>query len=156
MNKKGFTLVELLAVIVIIGLIATIGVTSYSAIKKKIEIKMQETKMQLIIEAAKAYGEDHKNEIANKDAISVCNSTIRELGTARYGVNEVLIAENYYEDEELKNSCKGKSTSEDPNNTCAVRIKYNRTTNRIEACIIKMKTWTIPDEYNCRKIDNCP
>ena len=41
MNKKGFTLVELLAVIVVLGLIIAIAVPSINAISIKIKENMQ-------------------------------------------------------------------------------------------------------------------
>ena len=44
MNKKGFTLVELMAVIVIISIIALVGVTSITGVIKQ----MDKTKMYLL------------------------------------------------------------------------------------------------------------
>ena len=42
MNKKGFTLVELMAVIVIISIIALVGVTSITGVRKQMDKKLFE------------------------------------------------------------------------------------------------------------------
>ena len=44
MNKKGFTLVELMAVIVIISIIALVGVTSITGVRKQMDKKLFEEK----------------------------------------------------------------------------------------------------------------
>ena len=40
MNKKGFTLTELLAVIVIMSIVATIGLVSVTGVKRQINQKL--------------------------------------------------------------------------------------------------------------------
>jgi type IV pilus assembly protein PilA len=57
-NKKGFTLVELLGVIVIIAIIIAIAVPSYMKIKLSIDKKNYENKKELIEVAATKYSED--------------------------------------------------------------------------------------------------
>lgn len=47
MNKKGFTLVELMAVIVIISIIALVGVTSITGVRKQMDKKLFEEKFKL-------------------------------------------------------------------------------------------------------------
>ena len=51
-NKKGFTLVELMAVIVVLAIIIAIAVPSYAKIKKNIEEKNYKNKVNLIEIAA--------------------------------------------------------------------------------------------------------
>ena len=63
MNKKGFSLIELLAVIVIIGIIGGIGVVSVTAINNNIKKNMLEKKIDVIEAAAKLYGDDNKNSV---------------------------------------------------------------------------------------------
>ena len=63
MNKKGFTLVELLAVIALLGVIATIAVASVNGITDSINKNMLEKKLLMIEEAAVLMGEDNKNNI---------------------------------------------------------------------------------------------
>ncbi|MDD4705875.1 MAG: InlB B-repeat-containing protein [Bacilli bacterium] len=59
MNKKGFTLIEVLAVITIIGLLTAIAIPSSQGIAKKINEKSYQTKIKLATEGAKIWGEDN-------------------------------------------------------------------------------------------------
>ncbi len=60
MNNKGFTLVELLAVIVILAIIVSIAVPSTISISKKIKGNLFCEKVNSIVNAASLYGEDYK------------------------------------------------------------------------------------------------
>lgn len=60
MNKKGFTFIEILAVIVLIALITVIAVPSIKLADKKIQTKNLQTKKDLIKIAAETYGDDNK------------------------------------------------------------------------------------------------
>ncbi len=82
MNKKGFTLVELMAVIVLISVVALIGVSSVIGVRKQMNKKLFEDKMSSAISAAEKWGED------NKDSLE----TTLTIGD--------LIVNNYYESEE--------------------------------------------------------
>ena len=57
MNKKGFTLVELLAVIVIIGLLMTLAIPAVLKVSSNVKQKSYETKIKLITDTAVTYGE---------------------------------------------------------------------------------------------------
>ncbi len=59
-NNKGFTLVELLAVIVILAMLITIAVPSTIAISNKLKLNMYCKKIDSIEVSAKLYGEDRK------------------------------------------------------------------------------------------------
>ena len=63
MKKKGFTLTELLAVIVIIGVITLIAIPSSFAISNRIKINLYCTKMDTIKKAADLYASDHFDEV---------------------------------------------------------------------------------------------
>ncbi len=58
MNKKGFTLVELIAVIVVIGIVALIAVTSLTGVRNKVDIEIVKSDLSMIINSAKSYGEN--------------------------------------------------------------------------------------------------
>ena len=62
-KKNGFTLIELLAVIVILGVIVTLAVPSVGFISNKVKENMYESKIKLILSAAKLYGEDNKSSL---------------------------------------------------------------------------------------------
>lgn len=59
MNKKGFTLIEILVVITIMGILVAIAVPASQGISKKINEKIYNSKMNLAIEGAKIWGEDN-------------------------------------------------------------------------------------------------
>lgn len=63
-NKKGFTIPELLGVIVILGILATIATGSYNAISNRMKEKTLQNKLALYKEAAYEYAAD--NEIENE------------------------------------------------------------------------------------------
>ncbi len=60
-NKKGFTLVELLAVIVILAILVTIAVPSTMGVSKKLKENMYCSKIDSIETSAAQYGEDRKD-----------------------------------------------------------------------------------------------
>lgn len=57
-NKKGFTLVELLAVIALLSVIVTLAATSAISISKKLKDDMYCQQVDFISTAAKTYGSD--------------------------------------------------------------------------------------------------
>ncbi len=63
MNNKGFTLIELMSVIVLLAIIVTIAVPSSLKISKKIKENMFCAKIDGIETSAKLYGEDRKTTL---------------------------------------------------------------------------------------------
>lgn len=63
MNKKGFTLVELIAVIILISLIATIAIVPISKILKDSKDDMYEAQIGQIVLAAQNWVSDHPMEL---------------------------------------------------------------------------------------------
>ena len=59
-NKKGFTLVELLAVVVILLAISVIAVSSISAAIERNKEKQNDSKKELIVSYGKLYYDEHK------------------------------------------------------------------------------------------------
>ena len=57
-KKSGFTLTEVLMVIVIIGIILAISIPSVVYIRKRINERLYENKKQMILIAAENYGRD--------------------------------------------------------------------------------------------------
>ena len=66
-NNKGFTLVELMAVIVVLAIIISIAVASAISISRKVKENMYETKVDMIISSAKIYGQDHPGNVGNSE-----------------------------------------------------------------------------------------
>ena len=61
MNKKGFTLVELLAVIVILSLLALLTSTAVTKLVKDAKGDLNNTQIELIKSAAQTWGAEHLN-----------------------------------------------------------------------------------------------
>jgi len=72
MNKKGFTLVELLSVIVILGIIAGVAITSYNAIIERTRTKSYKNYEQSMKSSATMYIIDngYKNQITLNELLS--------------------------------------------------------------------------------------
>ena len=70
MNKKGFTLVEILSTIVIIGLLFGLAVPGINKIRDNMNKKALNTKLQLIEQAGVLWGQDNRTRLT---AIKSCN-----------------------------------------------------------------------------------
>ena len=70
MNRKGFTLVELLAVVVILLAISVIAVTSISAAIERANVKRDDASKKALYTVARTYFDDYKNTI-NSDCVDV-------------------------------------------------------------------------------------
>lgn len=73
LNNKGFTLVELLAVVVILLAISVIAIASISSAIERSKAKQDDAKKEVIISYAKLYFDEHKNE--NLTCVNVENIT---------------------------------------------------------------------------------
>ena len=71
MKEKGFTLVELLSVIVIMGIILLVAIPSVFGISKTIKDNMYCSKIHNLEAAAKLYGEDYKDEFESKNLLKL-------------------------------------------------------------------------------------
>lgn len=91
MNKKGFTLVELLAVMVILLSISVVTVTNVTASLKRNDNQTKETQKQTAINAAKIYF-SAKNELKVGASVSI-NSLISDNYVERDDVSSYV---NYY------------------------------------------------------------
>lgn len=94
-NNKGFTLVELMAVIVVLALIITIAVPSAISISHKIKLKMYATKVDMIIDSAKLYGQDNPSALSNENACSSSNLTVKTLIDTGYIKKDDIEDEGY-------------------------------------------------------------
>ena len=63
LNKKGFTLVELLVVIVILGVIMSIAIPSITSSIERSKDKQKEQIIKLIVSAGELYVDKHKNTV---------------------------------------------------------------------------------------------
>lgn len=131
MNNKGFTLMELLAVIAIIGVVASIGLVSISSVRRKANDGMFADKMDFVIAGAEKWGEDNKGILYNAS-----DQTIQKTVSQ-------LISSNHIE------TSQGKiiydNTNDDINNlNVKIYIKYNRVYACIDKEAAKMQYSNIP------------
>lgn len=85
MKNKGFTLAELLAVLVVLGIIATIIVPSVTRQVNKTREKLCVVQYENILNSARAYGTEHITELGSGKTI-----TLNELINGGYISGEKL------------------------------------------------------------------
>ena len=90
-NKKGFTLVELLATIVILGLLVTLGYISVRAILDRANEKYYKTQENMLILTGKDYFADYRSKLPE------------QIGETAYVTLKKLIEENYIDPIKDKN-----------------------------------------------------
>ena len=71
MRKKGFTLMEMLVVLVIAGIIMLIAVPSMMTISKSAKSRELSAKREALLSAAEAYGKDNIPEFGDDNVLSI-------------------------------------------------------------------------------------
>ncbi len=99
-KNKGFSLVELLAAIVIMGLLSTVAIVSVNYFLKKAENDYYKTQEDEIIMAAKSYTQDNRNSLPKRVGITK-EITLKTLQDKKYIGNVV---------DRHKNSCYSDTT----------------------------------------------
>lgn len=77
MNNKGFTLVELLAVLILVSVIMTIAIPSIGSSMSRAKKKENASSIKILESAAEFYVSDYKYNI--NDSLEQCYITINEL-----------------------------------------------------------------------------
>lgn len=131
MNKKGFTLVELLAVIIILSLLITIAIPASQAIGKKINEKMLINKLDIASQSAKLWAVDNISCFIN----NVCSDKIVKFTCPAGTINntncykiklETLAEEKYYQyDDEINKKIINPANKTEKLNKQEIIIKYN-------------------------------
>lgn len=109
MKNKGFTLVELLVVLVIMAIISAIGFAGVTAVQKNIKKNLWEAKIELIISGAKNYGEDNKNKLKETN---ICNVNGEEKEYCITKTVQFLLDNNYIKTDEEDNDGKAIITND--------------------------------------------
>ena len=78
LNKKGFTLVELLAVVVILLAISVIAVSSISAAIERNKVKQNDAKKEILESYARLYYDQYRNSVGNSGYIDL--SLLKNVG----------------------------------------------------------------------------
>lgn len=95
--NKGFTLVELMAVLVLIVIISTIGYAGITAVSNNIEKNLWNTTVEEIETGAVKYGQDNTSRLTNTCIID--NETINTCLIVNV---EFLIERNYVDTDEYE------------------------------------------------------
>ena len=161
MNKKGFTLVELLAVIIILSLLALLASTSVSKIVKDSKSDLYDTQINLIKSAAEAWGADNLYDLP--DAGTCKYLTLKDL--KQYGLIDPEIKDprtNKLFSDSLLIKISGEENKYGLNN-----ISYEVDSNDVETCRAVYPVCTLVkngdvapagispgDKYQCKVKDN--
>mgnify|MGYP003508521194 FL=1 len=97
MNKKGFTMVELLAVLILLGVLAIIAIPAINSTINSSKEKAKTVQKEIIIKAAHSYVAENRNDIAMDEATYI---PVSELIVQKYidGSNEENIASSEFAD----------------------------------------------------------
>ncbi len=86
-NNKGFTLVELLAVLVILIAISSIAIPTISSSLERSKTKQDDSKKKLLVSAAELYVTDNRNAISDNirtNSLTSCKIDFNELKNSGY------------------------------------------------------------------------
>ena len=109
MNKriKGFTLVELLAVIVILSLLLLVTVTTVSSQFKSSKDDLYDTQLNNIKLAAEMWGSDNKTKLNSiSDCVSLTLGYLKEEGYVDINIKNTYTGELFEDDEVFVNVTK--------------------------------------------------
>ena len=116
-NNKGFSMVEILAVVVILGVVSTIGIVTVSKLIDKSRIHYYETQENQLVLAAQSYTNDNKN-ILPKTVGEMRTITLKELRDNNY-IKEEIVDQN-------KNKCYEEKHKEKDKNGNDVELEGSR------------------------------
>ena len=131
MKKKGFTLVELLAVIVLLGVLAIITTPAILAIRENVLNNTLKSKISTVHSAALAYGLDNINEIPipknsfSKEILKSYSKITDDAGNDCFWVNiRTLINEGYIKANNSKTDESRESSFANPVDNSPLEGKY--------------------------------
>ena len=123
-NKKGFTLVELLSVIVLIGLLLGLAIPGIKKISSNMKKKSYNTKVKLVEQAAVLWGQDNKTRLNRNE-----NCVDGKYSCYKIKIID-LIKDNYLDGDNNSIEFKNPIDNSDMSNSCVYVYKKN---NRVYA-----------------------
>ena len=91
MKNKGFTIVELLAIFVILGIIATIAMTSINKIKVQYGLSAFEESAKGVIQAAQTYYAENEYEGFPEEGMMITDSRLKIKNKERYKSGVIVL-----------------------------------------------------------------
>ena len=126
MNKNGFTLVELLAVIVLIGLLIGIGIPGVNKISSNMKRKSLNTKIKLIEEAAILWGQDNKTRLSEtQDCVNETTNNEEKTYSCKLVTIDLLLKDNYLDSDNNSGEYINPQTNSSMKNDCVAVYKKN-------------------------------
>lgn len=107
MNKKGFTLVEVISVIALLGLIIGLAVPGVMRSSKKAKERTLNTKIKNIEKAAILYGQDNRNSFT-KTEVDTCLQTYCPKDSSNNPIDNCYCFKNIITVEDLAEAVQGK------------------------------------------------
>ena len=120
MNKKGFTLVELLAVLVLISLLMGLAIPGINRISNNMKKKSYNQKIKLVESAAELWGQDNKTRL---QATTNCPS---EIIQCKIITIEDLITDNYLDSDNNSGNYINPKNDKDMKNCKVFVYKQNK------------------------------
>ena len=107
LNKKGFTLVELLAVIVILSLLLLLAVTTVSSQFKNSKDELYDTQLNNVKLAAEMWGSDNKVKLNSiSDCVTLTLGYLKDEGYVDANIKNTYTKELFKDDEVFVNITK--------------------------------------------------
>lgn len=102
--KKGFSLVELLVIIVILGLLGGIGISIYTNVQKQTKENLYQDQLKIIETKVKEYILENEGKIVNINEEKIKIDIYKENNTIEIPIS-LLISEGYLDSYPLNPKC---------------------------------------------------
>ena len=134
-NKKGFTLVELLAVIVVLSLVMIIAIPAITKNTRNAREAVLKTKVDLIINESVIWGEDNLNYFltSNKGPLKSC--TERSAITCEITFNDLAAAGYIKYDNEEDKLITDPTKKKDSLNDEIILLTYDKSTRKVSSSL---------------------
>lgn len=157
-KNKGFTLVELLAVLVILGIVALVSIPAITGSLKNYKYTLYETQIKNIENAARVWGSDHIYELPNdensSEDVTYSKSVTYPSNYKRLFITLGDLQNEGYIDKELK-SVKSKGNKEELISPDMI-IVIEKISNKLEYTVIdgQLASFDIGEEVSISLNDN--
>ena len=134
-NNKGFTLVELLAVIVVLSLVMIIAIPAITKNTSSAKEAILKTKVNLIVDEAVIWGEDNLNYFltSNKGPLKSCNG--EDIITCEITFNDLAEAGYIKYDNEEEKLITDPTKKKNSLNDEVILLTYNKSSKKVSSSL---------------------